>query len=216
MERQRFSGAISGAKILLVEDDPTCMTLLTEYLKSKGYDVIAARNGQQAIASLSDSLPDLIVSDLMMPKMDGFAFLQQVKQDINTSWIPFILLSAKSLASDRIRGLGEGASAYLVKPFRLSELVAQVEALLRSSYALRENTLRQAEQRIQAPTDVKLTNSELSVAKLVAQGLTNFEIAQRLVTSKRTVESHISNMLRKTELSNRTELSRWILENGMA
>ncbi|MCU0550631.1 MAG: response regulator transcription factor [Leptolyngbya sp. Prado105] len=208
--------AFQGARILLVDDDPSCTALLTEFFEIQGYEIEVAENGEKAIEVLSEDPPDLIVTDVIMPRMDGFALLEEVRSNIETNWIPLIFLTAKSLSNDRIQALSSGANAYIVKPFRLNELSAQVESLLCSSHHLRQNTLKQAEQRIQVPTGIKLTNAELSVAKLVAKGLSNLEISQQLVTSKRTVESHISHMLRKTELSNRTELSRWILENGLA
>lgn len=201
--------------ILLVDDDPSCTALLKRYLESEGYEVLSAKNGQQAIDLLNQTPPDLIITDVMMPKMDGYELLQEIRQDPMTNWIPVIFLSAKSLSSDRLRGLSAGANAYIVKPFNVDELMIQVKSLLQSSQLLRQHILRQTERRIQVPTGVKLTNAELSVAKLVAQGLSNSEIAQRLYSSKRTIESHISHMLRKTGLSNRTELSRWILENGL-
>jgi DNA-binding NarL/FixJ family response regulator len=203
-------------KILLVEDDLTCLTLLARYLELKGYEVVCAQNGSQAIAVLSEAQPDLIVSDIIMPKMNGLAFLREVRQNPETSWIPFVLLTAKSLVSDRIEGLKEGANAYMVKPFSLGELLAQLESLLKVSYSLRETAFKQVEPFMQVPPHVKLTSAELEIAKLVAQGLTNTEISKQLVTSRRTVEGHISRMLRKTQLSNRTELSRWILENRLA
>lgn len=80
---------------------------------------------------------------------------------------------------------------------------------------MRQSMLQQTSRKLQVPSEIKLTNAELAVAKLVAQGLSNFAISQQLVTSKRTVESHISHMLRKTGLNNRTELTRWILENDL-
>jgi DNA-binding NarL/FixJ family response regulator len=204
------------AKILLVEDDLICVALLTQYLESKNYEIISARNGLQAIALVSEVRPDLILSDVIMPKMNGLDFLRHVRQSPDTHCIPFIFLTARSLASDRVEGLKEGANAYIIKPFNLGELLAQVESLLKVSYSMRETAFRQSGALMQASTHVKLTNAELSISKLVAQGLTNTEIAKQLVISRRTVEGHISRMLRKTQLSNRTELSRWILENRFA
>jgi DNA-binding NarL/FixJ family response regulator len=207
---------LDGAKVLLVDDDSTCTALLSRYLVSKAYQVAIAEDGCQALEQLDEALPDLIISDIIMPKLDGFTLLEQVRQNANTNWIPIILLSAKTASCDRLKGLNAGANAYLIKPLNLKELLAHVQTLLHLSYSLRADTRRQLEQRIQTPTDVKLTTSELSMAKLVSQGLSNYEISQRLVISKRTVESCISRMLRKTELNNRTELSRWVLENGLA
>jgi DNA-binding NarL/FixJ family response regulator len=201
--------------ILLVDDDPNYITLMQIYLTHQGYAVTCAESGLHAIARLEDLKPDLIISDVMMSGMDGFHFVETVRQS-ELNWVPIILVSAKDRSSDRVQGLSAGANAYVVKPFDLEELVAQIESALRSSYLMQQNRTRKAESRIQVPEGVRLTNTELIVAKLVSQGLSNLEIAERLNASKRTIESHISHMLKKTTLSNRTELSRWILENNMA
>ncbi len=201
--------------ILLVDDDVNFITLMQLYLSHRGYSVTCAESGQQAIAVLEEFKPDLILSDVMMAGMDGFHFAEAVRQSA-LNWVPIILVSAKDRSSDRVQGLSAGANAYIVKPFDLDELIAQIESALRSSYLMQQNRTRKNESRIQVPEGVRLTNTELIVAKLVSQGLSNLEIAEQLNASKRTIESHISHMLKKTTLSNRTELSRWILENNMA
>lgn len=201
--------------ILLVDDDVNFVTLMLGYLKLQGYKVTAAETGTEAIALLEDIKPDLIISDVVMPEMNGYLFAETVRKSPEINWIPIIFLSARDQSQDRVRGLSAGATVYMVKPFDLEELIAQIESALRSSQLMRENRVKRAEARISVPDGVKLTNTELTVARLVAQGLSNLEIAQRLNASKRTIESHISHMLKKTLLSNRTELSRWIIENNM-
>lgn len=201
--------------ILLVDDDVNFVTLMLGYLKLQGYKVTAAETGTEAIALLEDIKPDLIISDVVMPEMNGYLFAETVRKSPEINWIPIIFLSARDQSQDRVRGLSAGATVYMVKPFDLEELIAQIESALRSSQLMRENRVKRAEARISVPNGVKLTNTELTVARLVAQGLSNLEIAQRLNASKRTIESHISHMLKKTLLSNRTELSRWIIENNM-
>ncbi|MCU0550359.1 MAG: response regulator transcription factor [Leptolyngbya sp. Prado105] len=201
--------------ILLVDDDVNFVTLMTGYLAFQGYQVTTAETGTEAIALLGDVKPDLIISDIVMPEMNGYAFAETVRRSPEINWIPIIFLSARDQSHDRVRGLSAGATVYMVKPFELNELVAQIESALRSSQLMRENRAKRAEAKISVPDGVRLTNTELTVARLVAQGLSNLEIAQRLNASKRTIESHISHMLKKTLLNNRTELSRWIIENDM-
>ena len=107
----------------------------------------------------------------------------------------------------------------MVKPFEPEELVAQVEASLKQAYRQRQQTGGgggENETKIQVPFDVHLTQTELKVVQFVARGLANRDIAQELNVSQRTVESHVSNMLGKTGLNNRTELARWAIENQMA
>lgn len=201
--------------ILLVDDDVNFVTLMSGYLTYQGYEVTTAETGVQAIELLGDVKPDLIISDIVMPEMNGYKFAETVRKAPEINWIPIIFLSAREQSHDRVRGLSSGATVYMIKPFELTELAAQIESSLRSSQLMQQNRTKRAESKIVVPDGVKLTNTELTVARLVAQGLSNMEIAQRLNASKRTIESHISHMLKKTLLSNRTELSRWILENNM-
>ncbi|WNZ49237.1 response regulator transcription factor [Leptolyngbya boryana CZ1] len=208
-------GIETKGSILLVDDDVNFVTLMTGYLVFQGYQVTTAETGTEAIALLGDVKPDLIISDIVMPEMNGYVFAEAVRQSPEINWIPIIFLSARDQSQDRVKGLSAGATVYMVKPFELEELIAQIESALRSSQLMRENRAKRAEAKISVPDGVKLTNTELTVARLVAQGMSNLEIAQRLSASKRTIESHISHMLKKTLLSNRTELSRWIIENNM-
>jgi DNA-binding NarL/FixJ family response regulator len=202
-------------KILLVDDDANHTLLLGQYLETLGYTVMTADRVDRAMTLLAHTTPDLILSDVVMPQQSGYDLLNQLKQDDSKSWIPVILVSAQHHRQDRITGLSAGASAFIVKPFSLDELTAQVESSLRSSQALRRKQLVSQHHKVRVPIGVKLTQAEQQVAGFVTQGLSNLEISQQLFISKRTIESHISNMLRKTELNNRTELARWILENQL-
>ncbi|MGG6269265.1 response regulator transcription factor [Leptolyngbya sp. AN03gr2] len=202
-------------EILLVDDDVNFVALMRGYLAHQGYRVTIAETGSQAIDLLGDVRPDLIISDIVMPEMNGYKFAEAVRKSPEINWIPIIFLSARDQSQDRVRGLSSGATVYMIKPFELAELNAQIESALRSSHLMQQNRAKRAESRISVPEGVKLTNTELTVARLVAQGLSNLDIAQRLNASKRTIESHISHMLKKTLLNNRTELSRWIIENNM-
>jgi DNA-binding NarL/FixJ family response regulator len=206
-----------GAKILLVDGDPNYVFLLKTHLQTQNYEVTTAENTLEAIAHIEASTPDLIITGAVLAEGRGhdvLAYLRQQKGDL--SWIPLIFVSAKARRSDRIEGINAGATAYVTKPLSLEELNAQVESCLRNSQNIRLGQQKPSPTKLQVPTDIKLTNTEQQVAKLVAKGLSNLEISQQMFTSKRTVESHISHMLRKTELTNRTELSRWILENDLA
>jgi DNA-binding NarL/FixJ family response regulator len=209
------SRPLQGAKILLIDGDPNYVFLLKKHLEAQDYEVITADNSLEAIAQIQASAPDLIITGSVLAEGRGhdvLAYLNQQKDDL--SWLPLIFVSAKARRSDRIEGLNAGATAYVTKPLILDELTAQVESCLRTSQNSRPNLSNAT--KLQVPPGVKLTNTEQQVAKLVAKGLSNLEISQQMFTSKRTVESHISHMLRKTELTNRTELSRWIIENNLA
>ena len=207
-------------RLLLIDDDPNLILLVKDYLEFRGYEVVTAENGREALDVLEQDIPDMIICDVMMPEMDGYTFVNHVREDERTSWIPVLFLSAKGQSQDRVKGLNIGADVYMVKPFEPEELVAQVEASLKQSFRQQRQNLTNGSgdnpSKIQVPYDVHLTQTELKVVQFVARGLANRDIADELNVSQRTVESHVSNMLGKTGLHNRTELARWAIENQMA
>lgn len=203
-------------KLLLIDDDPNLILLVQDYLEFRGYQIVTASNGADGLKALENDLPDLIICDVMMPEMDGYAFIREVRNSNKTSWIPVIFLSAKSQIQDRIQGLNQGADVYLVKPFEPEELVAQVESSLnQAKRMLSYSGSGNKSSMIHVPNNVELTPTETKVVSFVSQGLSNREISEKLNVSQRTIESHVSNMLNKTNLSNRTELARWAMDNGL-
>jgi DNA-binding NarL/FixJ family response regulator len=203
-------------KLLLVDDDPNLILFVKDYLEFRGYKVITAENGRAALAVLEETLPDMIICDVMMPEMDGYTVVQQIRDDSRFSWIPILFLSAKGQSQDRVKGLKTGADVYMVKPFEPEELVAQVESSLRQANRMVQRQINTEDgSTLKVPFDVELTPTEQRVVQYVARGMANREIADQLNVSQRTIESHVSNMLGKTGLHNRTELARWALENRM-
>jgi DNA-binding NarL/FixJ family response regulator len=200
--------------LLLVDDDPNLILLVKDYLEFQGYTVTTAENGREALEVLKESKPSLIVCDIMMPDLDGYGFMERVRQDRQYDAIPAIFLSAKGQPQDRIKGLNLGADVYMVKPFEPEELVAQVESSLRQSERMNQRGKLGGTVEITAlkvNVAVSLTPTEKRVIRHVARGLANRDIAVELNISQRTVESHVSNVLGKTGLSNRTELARWAI-----
>jgi two-component system, OmpR family, response regulator ResD len=116
--------------ILVVDDEPTVREVIRRYLERDGYLVREAADGQTALAELEHNTPDLIVLDLMLPKLDGMALTQQVRQ---TKTVPIIMLTARGETTDRIHGLDVGADDYVTKPFSPQELVSRIRAVLRRS-----------------------------------------------------------------------------------
>jgi DNA-binding NarL/FixJ family response regulator len=213
------NGVRENKRLLLIDDDPNLILLVKDYLEFRGYEVITAENGREALEVLEQEIPDMIICDVMMPEMDGYALVDHVRQDPRTSWIPVLFLSAKGQSQDRVKGLNTGADVYMVKPFEPEELVAQVESSLKSASRLmmhQSGTATDTGPKIQVPFDVELTPTELKVVQFVARGMANREIAEQMNVSQRTIESHVSNMLGKTGLHNRTELARWAIESSMA
>jgi Response regulators consisting of a CheY-like receiver domain and a winged-helix DNA-binding domain len=115
-------------KILVVDDEPLYVRLLKVNLETEGYEVLTAFNGEEALESLSQAMPDLIILDVMMPKLDGITTCTRIRQFSN---VPIILLTALGEEHERVNGLNIGADDYVVKPFSATELVARVRAVLR-------------------------------------------------------------------------------------
>lgn len=115
-------------RFLIVDDEPRYLRLLEANLRTEGYEVVTARDGLEAIDIFSSQPIDLILLDVMMPRMDGFATCQRIREFSN---VPIIILTAKGEEKDRVRGLDLGADDYLVKPFSAIELLARVRAVLR-------------------------------------------------------------------------------------
>jgi len=212
------AGAGDQKKLLLIDDDPNLIFLVKDYLELRGYEVIATSNGREALKVLERETPNMIICDVMMPEMDGYSFVKRVRENFRTNWIPVLFLSAKGQSQDKVKGLNTGADFYMVKPFEPDELIAQIESSLSQASRLIKHQERGSENKltIQVPFDVELTPTEIKVVQFVARGMANREIANELLVSQRTVESHVSNMLGKTGLSNRTELARWAIENRLA
>lgn len=120
-------------KILIADDEPEIRNLLRLYLENEHYEVIEAEDGQQALSLLHRHKPDLCILDIMMPKMDGFHVLQEIRKESN---VPVMILSAKDADSEKILGLNLGADDYLAKPFNPLEAVARVNSNIRRFYAL--------------------------------------------------------------------------------
>ncbi|MFF2480469.1 response regulator transcription factor [Paenibacillus sp. NPDC058071] len=118
-------------KILIVDDEREIAELIEIYLKNEGYETVLAADGEQALERFSEQRIDLIVLDIMMPRMDGLEFCRRLRKEYE---VPILMVSAKAEDMDKIMGLMTGADDYLVKPFNPLELTARVRSLLRRSY----------------------------------------------------------------------------------
>ncbi|MCP4702983.1 MAG: response regulator transcription factor [candidate division Zixibacteria bacterium] len=119
-------------KILLLEDDPNLGLIVQEHLQLNGYEVTLTVNGEDGLSAFNKDKYDLCLIDVMMPKMDGFSFAQQVRQkDIKNGDTPFIFLTAKSLKEDKIKGFQLGCDDYITKPFSVEELLLRIQAVLK-------------------------------------------------------------------------------------
>lgn len=208
----------SMKKILVVDDDITLRAALMNCLRNRGYAVQDANSAIAALEEFEALSPDLVVSDVMMPEMDGFEFCRRLRETRSGQLIPFIFLSSKAEVEDRIQGHSIGADDYLMKPFEPKELVAKIEAQLersRRTHAEIVRLIQQSNDRPEVtPDPLPLTPAEEKVFWEVIQGYTNKQIGDRLFISPRTVQTHLSNILSKLQLENRSQLVRYAFERG--
>lgn len=129
-------------KILIVDDDRTIRMALRRHLENQGYIVTDATSGVEALKNFEQEMPDLVVSDVMMPEMDGFEFCRRLRNTPSGQLIPFIFLSSLGELDDRIEGHQIGGDDYLVKPFEPRELVAKIEAQLERSRRIYSEMVR--------------------------------------------------------------------------
>lgn len=225
-------------QLLLVDDEPGLRQAVQAYLEDSGFTVHVASNAREGWDLLEQTLPDLVISDIMMPQVDGYQFLQQMREDPRFETLPVVFLTARGMTTDRIQGYQAGCDAYLPKPFDPEELVAIVNSLLerraslsraasdgdksdiadiREQIAQIRSMLTQKGGVTQTPAPIKIdfTPREQSVLNLVVEGLMNKEIARRLETSVRNVEKYVSRLFSKTGTNSRTELVRFALEHGL-
>jgi DNA-binding NarL/FixJ family response regulator len=202
-------------RLLVVDDEPRLLRALAVDLRGEGYDVTTARSGNEALISVAQKIPDLIVSDIRMPGMDGYELARRLRQNQSTALIPIVFLTAKDTTSDRIEGFRSGVDAYLTKPFEPDELLAVIASILTRVERTHSQIARlvgkmEAEKINEQFIDEELTETETRVAGAVARGLSNKEIAQEFNISVRTVEHHIRHILAKKNFSNRVEIALYV------
>jgi DNA-binding response OmpR family regulator len=159
-------------RVLIAEDDANSLHLLKKYLESKGHQVVGALNGQEALEKCEEQKPEVLLLDVMMPKLDGWAVLQKLRE--SGVKIPVIMVTAKDSTDDKVRGFSTGADDYITKPFDLREVEARLEAVMRrvsQSPYIQLGVLQiddeRKEVRLQGET-IELSPKEYDLLKLLA------------------------------------------------
>lgn len=213
------------ARILIVEDELPMRRVLTDCLEGKGHRIIVATNGESAIEKALAEKPDLVLLDVMLPKVDGFAVCAELRR-LEVS-VPILMLTAKGRVEDRVQGLDVGADDYLVKPFSRDELLARVRALLRrmERHTRVRRELQLGDTQIdfvrqlgwKGKTPLHFTAKEFSMLRLLAESAGEAVSRDRFLDlvwgyaafpTTRTVDKHIAGLRAKIEAD--PENPRWI------
>lgn len=236
LSKKNARGVLSmPLNILIVDDDTGTRLSVSDYLELSGYSVVTANDGEEALAIVDKCHPDLIVTDIIMPRMNGYELVRRVRQQPGFRLLPVILLTARTQTQERILGYQSGCDLYLPKPFELEELAAAIRNLLeRSQFIQSEYRFSQPDnlgsflpiKEVEIPNSLSthipqshllesLTVREQEVLELLTHGLSNADMGHQLHLSPRTVEKYVSSLLRKTDTSNRAELVRFAIKHGL-
>lgn len=196
--------------LLVVDDDPSIRDILSQELRAAGYGVVTAHDGAEALLAFRASPPDVVLTDLAMPRVDGFGLIAAVRKEAKT---PIVVLSVRGGERDKVRALDLGADDYVTKPFSLAELLARVRTQLRRTnseaevFEFGELTIDVPRRRVvEGEREVRLTPTELQILVVLAQNagrpVTLHQLSHRVWgggASPDTVRVHVSSLRRKLE-----------------
>lgn len=173
-------------KILLVEDDLDLVKVLNKILILNGYIVDCANDGIEALDYLNINSYDLVIMDIMMPRLDGISTLKKIRKDGNS--VPVLLLTAKSMVDDKVEGLDNGADDYMTKPFQSKELLARIRALTRrqnqiTTMSVGSLTLDPNTYEMRAEKTIKLTNKEFKVMEVLIRNTNCYLGSEKIMDS---------------------------------
>ena len=180
-------------RILAVDDVPANLEILRVRLEAEGYEVVTAADGEEALEQTRKLTPDLVLLDVLMPKLDGIAVLKQLKQETAERFVPVILVTAKADTRDIVQGLEAGGDDYLTKPFEQAALVARVRSLLRVKEL--HDTIQQQATKLEQQSE-QLANWNHRLEERVAQQMTEIE---RIGQLERFLAPHVARMIASSD-----------------
>jgi DNA-binding NarL/FixJ family response regulator len=201
-------------RVLVIDDDPTALQTTQAQLLPEGYDLTLAAGGPAAVALLGQPPFDLVICDLMMPELDGYAVARAFKAHPEWRYVPIILLTALDARDAVVAGLEAGADEFVTKPVEGAVLRARARSMLRvrQTYKrLRAEAPQPGDRRAEIVSQARLTDREREVLDLLLLGRTHEDIAHVLGISERTSKFHQTNLLAKLGAESRLDLMRLFL-----
>jgi DNA-binding NarL/FixJ family response regulator len=210
--------------VMVVDDHPMWRDAVERDLEAAGFAVVAvAANGNEALARFPAARPQVVVLDLQIPGPNGVAVTAEVVRQDPSARV--LILSASGEQADVLEAVKAGATGYLVKSASRNELIAAVRRVAQGDTVFTPGlaglVLGEFRRMLEAPADTRrsgdgdLTERETEILKMVAKGMSYKQIAERLVISHRTVQNHVQNTLRKLQMHNRVELTRYAIARGL-
>jgi DNA-binding NarL/FixJ family response regulator len=197
--------AAQGESVLVVDNDPRFRAFVRDLLERAGFEVAEADDGEAALSVAALKRPELVLLDVCLPRASGYEVCRELRDRFGDS-LGIIFVSGERIESiDRVSGLLLGADDYLAKPFDPDELLARVRTILRRVSRPSGNGNGNGRALAGGVPDGELTPRELEVLQLLAEGMTQPQIARRLVISPRTVGTHIQNLLGKLDVHSRAQ-----------
>ncbi len=208
-------------RVMVVDDHPMWRDAVERDLAAAGFEVVAvAGTGEEAIRRFAATRPEVVVLDLQIPPPGGVEVTATVLSQDPSARV--LILSASGEQADVLEAVKAGATGYLVKSASSDELLDAVRRVARGDTVFTPGLaglvlgeFRRMSTEPETPPGEQLTERETEILKLVAKGLSYKQIAERLVLSHRTVQNHVQNTLRKLQLHNRVQLTRWAIEQGL-
>ena len=202
-------------RVMLVDDHPIVRAGIAGMLaQTDGLEVVGeASNGQEALSLIAVSTPDVLLLDLRMPVMDGPELIRELRKQGNT--VGILVLTTYDTDADILRATEAGANGYLLKDTSLTDLVRAIEATHAGDTWLSPSVATQVMKTLRSPEQDKLSSRELEVLRLVAEGMSNKEIASELHVSAATVKTHLIHVFRKLDVNDRTAAVTVALDRGI-
>ena len=188
------------ATVLLIDDELVNIKILSDILKGE-YEVIFATSGEEGVHRAVESIPDIILLDVMMPGMDGYAVCSRLQQDTRTAGIPVVYVTALGSTAQEVKGLNTGAIDYITKPINGEIVKARVRNHLKFRRVVKTVAMDEPEDERMA----KMTERQREIFRWVQEGKTNWEIARIIGCSEENVKYHMKNILRIMGSYNRTQ-----------